>query len=49
MAKKQETWSADWVFGLPLILLTVLINIVGLGLMGWRIVRQHHVDQTRFH
>jgi hypothetical protein len=26
-------------FGLPLILLTVLINVLGLGLTGWRIVR----------
>ena len=34
-----RTWSADWMFGLPLILLTVLINVLGLGLMGWRIVR----------
>ena len=33
------SWSADWMFGLPLILLTVLINVLGLGLMGWRIVR----------
>jgi hypothetical protein len=33
------TWSADWMFGLLLILLTVLINVLGLGLTGWRIVR----------
>src|SRR5271165_5001493 len=33
------TWSTDWAFGLPLILLTVLVNVSGLGLMGWRIVR----------
>ena len=32
------SWSADWVFGLPLIPLTVLINVVGLGLIGQRIV-----------
>jgi hypothetical protein len=25
------TWSADWMFGLPLILLTVLINVLGLA------------------
>jgi hypothetical protein len=33
------SWSADWIFGLPLILVTVLINVMGLGLMGWRIVQ----------
>jgi hypothetical protein len=33
------TWSADWMFGVLLVLLTVLINVLGLGLMGWRIVR----------
>ena len=39
LAVGQATWSADWIFGLPLILLTVLINVLGLGLMGWRIVQ----------
>jgi hypothetical protein len=35
----RVTWSADWIFGLPLILLTVLLNVVGLGLTGWRVVQ----------
>ena len=39
LAADPGTWSADWIFGLPLILLTVLINVLGLGLTGWRIVR----------
>jgi hypothetical protein len=38
-AADEGAWSADWIFGLPLILATVLINVTGLGLMGWRIVR----------
>ncbi len=38
-AVDEGTWSTDWIFGLPLILATVLINVTGLGLMGWRIVR----------
>src|SRR5450755_2791726 len=32
------SWSVDWMFGLPLILLTVLVNVLGLGLIGRRIV-----------
>lgn len=39
LAVEPGAWSADWIFGLPLILLTVLINVMGLGFMGWRIVR----------
>ena len=32
-------WSADWAWGLPLILLTVVIHVFGLGLINERIVR----------
>jgi hypothetical protein len=39
LAVDPGTWSADWMFGLPLIVMTVLINVSGLGLMGWRIVQ----------
>ena len=27
-------WSADWIWGLPLIVLTVVIHVLGLGLMA---------------
>jgi len=32
-------WSADWAWGLPLIVLTVLIHVTGLGLITPRLVR----------
>ena len=32
-------WSADWAWGLPLILLTVVIHVFGLGLINERVVR----------
>jgi len=32
-----STWSEDWVWGLPLIVLTVVIHALGLGLIRKRI------------
>lgn len=32
-------WSADWVWGLPLILLTVVIHVFGLGIINEGVVR----------
>ena len=32
-------WSADWAWGLPLIVLTVLIHVTGLGLITQRLLR----------
>jgi len=32
-------WGADWVWGLPLILLTVVIHVFGLGIINERVVR----------
>jgi hypothetical protein len=32
-------WSADWVWGLPLILLTVVIHVFRLGIINERVVR----------
>jgi hypothetical protein len=32
-------WSGDWAWGLPLIVLTVIIHVLGLGLAGKRMVR----------
>ena len=32
-------WSADWAWGLPLIVLTVLIHVLGLGLIRQKTVR----------
>jgi uncharacterized membrane protein len=33
------SWTADWVWGLPLILLTVVIHVFGLGIINERVVR----------
>ena len=32
-------WAADWVWGLPLIVLTVVTHVIGLGLINQRVVR----------
>jgi hypothetical protein len=32
-------WAADWVWGLPLIVLTVVLHAIGLGLVSQRVVR----------
>jgi hypothetical protein len=31
-------WGADWAWGLPLILLTVVIHVFGLGIINERVV-----------
>lgn len=33
------TWRTNWAWGLPLIVLTVIIHVVGLGLIRQRVVR----------
>ena len=35
----STAWSADWAWGLPLIVLTVVIHVLGLGLIGRRASR----------
>jgi len=35
------SWSADWAWGLPLIVLTVVIHVFGLGLIG---VKASHIS-----
>lgn len=50
----SETWSTDWVWGLPLVVLTVVIHVLGLGFIGQRALRassgvqQHRYPVTRF-
>jgi hypothetical protein len=35
----QVNWSADWAWGLPLIVLTVVIHVLGLGVISHRAIR----------
>jgi hypothetical protein len=50
----SATWSTDWAWGLPLIVLTVVIHVLGLGLIGRQAigassgVGQHRYPITRF-
>jgi len=39
LASGPAGWSADWAWGLPLIVLTVLIHVTGLGLITHRLLR----------
>jgi hypothetical protein len=36
-----STWSEDWAWGLPLIVLTVVIHVLGLGLIFQNIPEDH--------
>ena len=42
-------WIADWAWSLPLILLTVVIHVFGLGLINERVVRalSRAIDRRR--
>jgi hypothetical protein len=44
-----EAWSADWAWGLPLIVLTVLIHVLGLGLIRQRALRVFSRTEERRH
>lgn len=50
----DATWRSDWAWGLPLIVLTVVIHVLGLGLIGRRAigtfsgVGQHRYPLARF-
>ena len=43
------SWVADWAWSLPLILLTVIIHVFGLGLINERVVRalSRSIDRRR--
>jgi len=42
-------WGADWAWGLPLIVLTVIIHVSGLGLLNQKIVRvSSGISQRRY-
>src|ERR1700716_1784749 len=34
----HRTWSADWIWGCPLIVLTVIIHVLGLGYIGQKAI-----------
>jgi MFS superfamily sulfate permease-like transporter len=44
------TWHDDWAWSLPLIVLTVVIHVLGLGLINDRVVRvlSHAMDRRHF-
>jgi hypothetical protein len=45
------TWTGDWAWSLPLILLTVMIHVCGLAVIGERVVEalgESVVDRRRF-
>jgi hypothetical protein len=42
-------WRADWLWGLPLILLTVLLHVFGLGLMNQQIGMMHEAKLVHRH
>jgi len=54
VVENTGSWSADWAWGLPLIVLTVLIHVLGLGLIRQRTVRistrtkEHHHPMAIF-
>ena len=49
MANPAINWSADWIWGLPLIVLTVVIHVIGLGLINKRVDSATRGAMTRRH
>ena len=49
MVAVPGSWSADWAWGLPLIVLTVVIHVLGLGLVAQRAVGLSNRMATRRH
>ncbi len=49
LAPGAAPWSADWAWGLPLIVLTVIIHVSGLGLLSERVVRRSKSMRSRRH
>jgi hypothetical protein len=39
LAPDPSAWYADWVWGVPLIVLTVILHVFGLGLLSHRVLR----------
>jgi len=45
----SDAWRADWMWGLPLIVLTVIIHVVCLGLINRRVARiSERIKQSRY-
>lgn len=42
-------WGADWMWGIPLILFTVIIHVLGLGVMNQQINLMHNAKAERRH
>ena len=49
VVEDPATWRADWAWGLPLIVLTVLIHVLGLGLIRQKTVRISTRTKERRH
>ena len=48
MIQGVANWRADWAWGLPIIVLTVIIHVLGLGTIGQRLARaSKHVSERR--
>ena len=43
----NAAWSSDWLWGCPLIVLTVIIHVLGLGYIGAKAVEIYHNDGKR--
>jgi hypothetical protein len=50
MELDPAAWGANWAWGIPLIMLTTVVHVLGLGLISERIVGtlQHRMDHRRF-
>src|SRR5262245_66406004 len=46
---EQVLWAADWAWSIPLIVLTVVIHVLGLGLLSQMVVRSLDRRMSRRH
>ena len=44
---QSAQWGADWAWGLPLIVSTVILHVLGLGLIGQKAARAGHIFERR--
>lgn len=43
----DDTWSGDWAWSLPLIVLTLILHVICLGVINARVVRVLHAVSSR--
>jgi hypothetical protein len=49
LLEPHAAWSADWIWGLPLIVSTVIVHVLGLGFISQKAIQIHSGIERRRH